>query len=389
MQTTTSNTERLLTTILILLGMFFSVVTFGGLVSAEMYADSAHGHVLDGVNRSGTGHDIGNCAHCHDTFDQDICVSDTYGLMLFASNDSPSSQTDNFCFQCHKGTGSAQEGGITNDTYSTTFGGGTSTFTTVHDAFNPTTGDTPSSHNLADLLNHAVGMEVGIASDTNACLVCHDQHGAQYNYPVTLSGMGGAMTAIRRPTEYSYMPTNLWGDHAGERMVDFSVKYQAPSRSDSGYEPDGSVNEPPDGWGSNLPDYVNFCRDCHKNAVQSSQHGPLTNIQWGPTSGDQHGRRHDDGGMGYTLPPFGNSGKNYVLTCTDCHETHGSQNEWLLRTCVNGKDGISIPASGKGKWWDFCTACHVLTNGTTMYHKPEPTSPNGCPDCHYHGHVHF
>jgi hypothetical protein len=93
--------------------------------------------------------------------------------------------------------------------------------------------------------------------------------------------------------------------------------------------------------------------------------------------------------MGYTVEPYGDGGNNYVLSCTDCHEPHGSENEWLLRTCVNGKDNISVPASGKGKWWDFCTACHVLTGGTDMYHKPEPTSPNGCPDCHYHGHVHF
>ncbi|MDY6990850.1 MAG: hypothetical protein SWQ30_22645 [Thermodesulfobacteriota bacterium] len=384
--------------ILMLAALLLGPLRCANTALAETYGDSAHGDATGGVNRStatcenwpGGQCVTGSCAHCHDTFDPGICGNDPNGLMLFASNENPGSQTDNFCFQCHEGAGCLQAGGITNHTYSTNFGGGAATFATIDDAFNPATGDSPSSHNLADLLNHGAGMGVGITSDTNACIVCHDQHGAQQNYPVTLSGLGGVLTAIRRPIDYPgpLAPTNPWGDESGERMVDFSAKYQAPFRADSGYEPDGATDEPLDGWGSNVPDYINFCRDCHKDSVQSSEHGTLTNIQWG-SGADQHGRRHDDGGMGYTLPPYGDSSENYVLSCTDCHESHGSENEWLLRTCVNGKDGITIPATGKGKWWDFCTACHVLTNGTTMYHKPEPTSPNGCPHCHYHGHVHF
>ena len=74
---------------------------------------------------------------------------------------------------------------------------------------------------------------------------------------------------------------------------------------------------------------------------------------------------------------------NYVLSCTDCHEPHGSTNEWLLRTCVNGKDNITMEWAGD--WWDFCTACHVLTTPTYTYHakKWEAYSPK-CPVCHEH-----
>ena len=172
--------------------------------------------------------------------------------------------------------------------------------------------------------------------------------------------------------------------------------YQAPYFGDKtdpdweiSYEPSGD-DSPSDG--SNLPNIITFCLDCHSHQIPTSgQPDDLVIIDWG-ASGDQHGLRHGDGGMGDTLPPYGDNSRNYVLSCMDCHEPHGSGNEWLLRTCVNGKDNISIPLTGKGKWYDFCTACHVfdpLNPGTNMYHKPEPTSPLGCPDCHEHGHVHF
>ena len=396
MEITKSKVGYLSATVLIVLGLLMWVLSCPDVAGAGPYAESAHGNATYGVNRStatcenwpGGVCSIGSCAHCHDTFDGSICGVNE--LMLFAPNDNPSSQTGNFCFQCHKGSGFVQDGGVTNHTYSKNFGGGAATFTTIYDAFNPATGSTPSSHNLADVLNHAVSREIGFTSDINACLVCHDQHLAQQNYPVTLSGLGGVKTAIRRPLDYASPPTNLWGDESGsnELMSDYTANYQAPYYvGGSNYEPANDTTAD----GSNLPNFKNFCTNqCHgTNAVYSTERTAcLTIIDWG-TTGDQHGKRHKDGGMGYTLPPYGDNGKNYVLSCTDCHEPHGSENEWLLRTCVNGKDNISVPFSGKGKWWDFCTACHVLTGGTNMYHKPEPTSPNGCPDCHYHGYVHF
>ena len=67
------------------------------------YADSAHGDSADGVNRSGASYDIGDCAHCHDTFDAAICgVNDSF---LFAPLDDP-----DFCMECHTDTGSVQVG---------------------------------------------------------------------------------------------------------------------------------------------------------------------------------------------------------------------------------------------------------------------------------------
>lgn len=368
------------------------VLGSAALATAQPYADSAHGNGAPlpgyGVNRSGTGYDTGSCAHCHDTLDDSICGVNE--LMLFAPNN-PTSQTDNFCFQCHKGSGSVQVGGVTNNTYSTNFGGGTATLATIYDAFNPTTGVTPSSHNLSDVLNHAVGRDIGFTTDTNACLVCHDQHLAQQNYPVTLSGLGGVKTAIRRPLDYANPPTNLWGDEDdtsgfNERLLDYTNKYQAPYYlGGTTYEPAGDSTTD----GSNLPNFFNFCMNqCHtqNNVYSTERTATLTQIDWS-TDGDVHGRNHDDQtAMGYTIAPYEDPDEdyNYVLSCTDCHEPHGSENEWLLRTCVNGKDDISV--NWAGDWWEFCTACHVLTNATNMYHRQrEESYYPGCPVCHYHG----
>ena len=350
--------------VLIAAGVLVTLTTCPRLGRADIYGDSAHGNSTYGVNRSGTGYDIGSCAHCHDVFDPNICGNNTYGLRLFASNDSPGSQTDNFCFQCHKGSGSAQVGGVTNDTYSKNFGGGTATFTTIYDAFNPATGVTPSSHNLADVLDHAVGLLVGITSDTNACLVCHDQHVAQQNYPVTLNGLGGIKTAIRRPRDYPSpgSPTNPWGDESGnnELMSEYTNKYQAP------YYVGGSNFEPANDStadGSNLPNMKGFCtNDCHgTSSVYSTERGRyLRRINWADGANrDEHGKANNytNTVVGTTKAPFSDQAGNYVLACTDCHEPHGSENEWLLRTTINGTDGLSV--TGDGEWSQVCGACHT------------------------------
>jgi hypothetical protein len=399
-----SKIKYLPTIIFIVAGVFVWVLSSSGAATADTYSDSAHGNDSSGVNRSNATCEnwpggecvTGSCAHCHDTFDPNFCGNDPNGLMLFAPNDNPTPtpQTDNFCFQCHKGSGSVQvrDGGFKNYTYSTNFGGGTPTFTNIYDAFNPTTGDTPSSHNLADVLNHAVGRNLGFTSDTNPCLVCHDHHAAQQNYPVTLSGFGGVKTAIRLPIDYNDPPANLWGDEdatsgRNERMSDYTGNYQAPYYKNVPHDPDKYEPANDDtGDGSNLPNFKKFCiSECHMrdDVYSTERQANLMPIDW-ETAGDQHGKSdYDDGeDYGYTVAPYDDEAKNYVLACTDCHEPHGSENEWLLRTCVNGKDNISVPAPDK--WWQFCTACHVLTLGTEVYHQENYPPGPPCRTCHYH-----
>jgi len=484
------------------------------IIIAANYGISAHGGTVDGVNRSGTGYAIGDCAHCHETYDEALCgVND---FMLFAPNN-PASQTDNFCFQCHKGTAtycyhtpgdgsctatwtphlnaageynvyarwvsspsaasdapytiyydagsvtvpvdqgtnggqwnllgtyqfaagssgyvvlgdnadgyvmadavrwelsnppgspdvvvdnpsavfvcdwpcvddpnaypgdSVQLGGITNNTYSTNFGGGTPTLTTIYDAFNPPSGATPSSHNLADVYNYVVTKDIGFESNTNACFACHDQHLAQQNYPVVPTVLGGVKTAVRRPNDILTSPTNLWGDEdatptINERMADATNKYRAPYFvGDFGYfEP---ANDDTDD-GSNLPNFKNFCLVCHgRTDVYSTERGrSLRKIDW---ADEEHGSLHNGGMTGASIAPYTNHMFNYILACTDCHEPHGSKNEWLLRTTINGQDNISVP--GSGEWSEVCGACHTWNTHAVGV---STCWGDGVWNCHRHG----
>jgi len=399
------------------------------------YGESAHGNLVAGVNRSTATCEnwpaeecvTGSCAHCHDTFDPYFCGNDPNGLMLFAPNN-PTSQTDNFCFQCHKGNGSLQAG-LTNEDYGSEFGGGVANFTNIQDAFaSGYNGGEPemggSSHNLLKTRNWARSYPQGdwITGSTNACLVCHPQHLAQQNhdpYPASPP----YKTAVRRtddPSSGRGRPGNLWGDElgsdAGPEIIDEWTQghYQAPFWKDSTstYEP---ANQASPSDGSNLPNFAWFCYTCHQvgisdeftdanippREIAGDDYG-LWEVNWIDynTSSDQHGAWSDAGtsGEGELLAPYTN-GYNHILSCTDCHEPHGSPHPFLLRTCVNGKDGITVSIeSGEEDWghlclYDFCTACHVVyTNNTspqaTFYHSWFSTEQAPNIDCTSNGGCH-
>jgi hypothetical protein len=116
MQTTKSNIPCFWIIFLILVPALVWALSCGSIATAG-YADSAHGDSSDGVKRSDCQDSqeppqacpIGSCAHCHDTFDPDICTGVTGGPnMLFAGLDSP-----DFCMECHTDSGSVQVGGMT------------------------------------------------------------------------------------------------------------------------------------------------------------------------------------------------------------------------------------------------------------------------------------
>jgi hypothetical protein len=336
--------------------------------------------------------------------------------MLFAPSN-PGSQTDNFCFQCHKGTGSVQVSfDRTNFNYSFRFGGDTfnhSVPNNIYDAFNPASG---SSHNLQDILDFVkTKWPETFGDESNPCNACHNPHLSQRDYP------------IARPTDRS----NVWGDEDGEKMFDFAAahegQYQAPYRygSTEAYEPDGSGATN----GSNLPDYVSFCSDCHNatNEIYSSTLGRyLRKVDWSRKDrrcydydndtayppGDMHGSitrcwpvqgmveatcgcvKDENGDClldenGDPIPASANWGglkdpyftadhENYILSCTDCHEPHGSGAVYLLRESINGIYVQVKTGPGPHPGWDneYCQACHDWN-----WHCGGWTS---CFTCHYH-----
>jgi cytochrome c553 len=224
-----------------------------------------------------------------------------------------------------------------------------------------------SSHNLGNVRTFiTTKWSDKFDSNSNPCTACHNPHmviGDPANRPSEGKSSGTrGYSPVSLPSLHSKVTSDwgLWGDVSAERM---DVKassyipsgyYQAPKNGSSSYEPDGSSP----GDGSNLTDFVTFCTDCHANTGINTSHSlfnpdpspgqypypegsmgrtTLNKIEW---ENEQHGGYqaftvlgcYSDQG-GYLLAnPYTNCGeKNYVLSCTDCHEPHGSPNNYLVR----------------------------------------------------------
>lgn len=380
----------------------------GRTLSAGPYLNSAHGNTSYGANRASTatlGYVRANCAHCHEQHNS-IAGSEPAPaggspspFVLFADNFSsvqlrPYNQADNFCFYCHINVGAVQtEGGITNKQYSNTFGGYTTdSATDIHGAFNLSS----SYHNLYDIQRFAKTKFAFFKDASNPCVACHNPHLAKRNkaHPADPT-----YTAISRPTDHE----NLWGDDSNERMNNY-ISYRPPYSFGSTvtYEPNNSALHN----GSLMPDYNAFCLDCHQYQVPTTQSvsknpdtpaGYLTAIDWS-ASGDMHGERarlFNVDGSDNTIPrtdPSKPPGSilgpynavpvqsNYVLSCMDCHEAHGTyfNSSYLLRREVNNDvvEG-SGPLGGQVVYQQrFCERCHTCNHCG---------GSNGCFPCHYHG----
>jgi cytochrome c553 len=178
--------------------------------------------------------------------------------------------------------------------------------------------------------------------------------------------------------------------------------YQPPYMygSTTTYEPDSS----PAHNGSLMPDYNALCLDCHSNAdVYSTPLGRyLKMIKWG-IDGDMHGGAPRYSGQYVTnatlKPPYdttaGGTSPNYVLSCLDCHEPHGSilapdyvpPSSYLLRKAING-ERVGGTTSGPAQYinleWNWsvlkiCQRCHNVSQHCG--------SDIGCLNCHYHNSI--
>jgi hypothetical protein len=365
------------------------------------YLNSAHGNTSYGVKRNATNfpsdYTRGLCAHCHEQHEsiggaepQPVDGHPSIYLLL-------SDFVDQFnvpCFDCHTETNQLQDPtGPMNQqyNYSNIAGGDTNTCPdNINRAFAFITSDCTlsranncgssvgSAHCLKDIaifLKNVWGFN-SAAANNDPCSGCHNPHRAQRD-PHTITGRivdGKLVSVVSRPTQHiDLMIWELWGDDSTERMnVYSSNNYWAPRRLSGGYEPDGSLVQE----GSNMVDFVSLCTDCHNstNLISSTRLGRyLYRIDWG-AGGDFHGGRAriDNGGdfsgpgeYGDLIEPYKSEGKlNYVLSCTDCHEPHGSPNEFLLRQTLNGDPVNTAHAptgiSG-GQWFYWCQACHSFS----------------------------
>ena len=364
---------------------------------AGAYLLSAHGSSTAGVDRSvmtSAGYGQGNCGHCHEMHaslagDEPAPAGGAASpYALFAESLDPATtpylEASNFCFYCHNSTGSAQQ--VTNQDYSTTFGGGTAGPQSIMAAFNQT-----SYHNLGDIKTFVNNSSAypWFSDDSNPCDGCHNPHLAKRNWVSIPSN-----SAISKPSDHF----NLWG--VSQLMSAYS--YEAPYSSGTNREPAGvGVAD-----GSNTSDYVGFCTDCHTstNTIWSTSLGRnLKVINWA-VDGEKHGGYPRDNNPTNFREPYdtaASSKSNFVFSCLDCHEPHGSTNITLIRRRVNGGD-LSGAISTFNVLGPLCNRCHTggmesihhLVSGAP-YPSPGPcvtchggqpaSNPVPCGNCHFHG----
>ena len=395
MQTKKLAIGYLLSIILTVVTAFVWLMSSGQVATASIYTDSAHGNDSYGVNRSES-YTIGACTHCHETFDFSICCQNQ--SMLFEPCD------ENLCFGCHKASDSCQAGDIDiNKSYSCNFGGNADEKTCDDDIVSAFShGTSGSSHWLGDIKSFAMGTdrhtatgsEWSLNDNLTPCDGCHNPHIARRNCN---SPYDSTKSAISRPSDRN----NLWGDIAVERMSVYT--YQAPywDNSSGTYEPANNATAD----GSNMPDYPTFCTDCHNtnNTINSTNpclprgNRLLVQINWS-IDGDKHGAKAADGGL-MLRDPYSSVLENKVLSCTDCHEPHGSKdNVLLIRTEVNdGNLDGNITTLPTADWGYLCSKCHkddsYVVGGSPykfrqVHHldsdAPYP-SPGGCASCHEAG----
>jgi hypothetical protein len=264
---------------------------------------------------------------------------------------------------------------------------------------------------LADDIEQAFGLprrhDLGTAFDvggntyTLQCTTCHNPHVVTGKYwdaesgrsPITRPDLTADPAANPRA-----MGPDLWGDETGEKMDDFAAqgsgsggwyysvarggvisfdqpaKYQPPKTGDgTAFEFAGDV----------LPDYATFCLDCHTDQMGNEQpvnwgggapHGlhAANTPQWNADQGligssgnpdpifSEPGVTRGRGYGHFMRWPYEsaerNAGINFVLSCTDCHEGHGSSLVSMLRTNPNNGTGNEI-------WNTQCNNCHYYYGG--------------------------
>jgi len=394
---------------------FFATPVMGG-----PYLESAHGDPTYGVIRTTLDAQYsqfatGNCAHCHETHaslqgEEPSPAGGPASHTLFAGEFNTSRtqnryvESDNFCFYCHSDSSGPM---VKNQDYSTTFGGGSSGEgpQSIIEAFNLV-----SYHNLYDIwsfLNSDPVYSVWFAKRGNPCSACHNSHLAKRNWDSAQSGFP-LLSAISKPGASN----SLWGEN---EVMSAYLGYESPYAAGENLEPaEVGIQD-----GTNTPDYIAFCITCHTedNIIASTTlNRDLKTINWGQTAiyPDKHGSLSRDGTDHFREPYSSAAGlkNNFVLSCLDCHESHGSKNIMMLRRRINGEDleGVvdspdtmsyickrchtddlsAAAGTGVADRWEYvhhlaadapyaqvsCLDCHSVADGS---------SPVACGNCHGHG----
>ena len=190
----------------------------------------------------------------------------------------------------------------------------------------------------------------------------------------------------------------LWGENE-TMFTAYPSGYEAPyaDTSSSTREPAGLGDEN----GANIPDYVGFCTSCHnpdRIILSTTLNRQLIKINWANIglNPNKHGALSRDGTDIFREPyaAVAASKSNFVLSCLDCHESHGSENIMLLRSRINGENLEGTVDSTDAMSY-VCKRCHQddlaagagtgEANRWEYIHHLTPDAPyaqGGCGICH-------
>jgi hypothetical protein len=266
------------------------------------------------------------------------------------------SNLHDMCFRCHT------DGKISNNSIS-----GDSLANDIQQAF-----AMGNKHDMGG------SFSIGGTNFTLQCTTCHNPHVATGKYWDASSDVTPITSPdFTDPTDNPRaMGTTVWGALASQKMNNYagSGTYQTPSADIFA--------------GDKLPDYVTFCQGCHASGKMPNPPTGRGGINWGevhglssanvPNGGSSvpnwfacgkaKGWDGDDAtgdcwpalprGRGeqiFSRDPYSQeeriAGANFVLSCTDCHEAHGSNVSSMLRSNPNGGSGTVI-------WNTMCNNCH-------------------------------
>jgi len=266
-----------------------------------------------------------------------------------------------------------------------------------------------SYHNLYDIYTFTNNKFAWFMDQSNPCSACHNPH---LSRPNSAAPQDPTFSAISKPSDHF----SLWGTTQTMGST-YNTNYEPPWCLGvlTFREPANSANAV-DGR-ANTPDYVALCTECHNTidtVFSTTLAANIKPIDWSGT-GDKHGLRVMDGGLDI-ISPY-NAGGGYVLSCSDCHEPHGSSNVMLVRTRVNGVNlegpitrFDSTVNDSNIEWSYLCKRCHTDDNaaiggandawehvhhlaadapytqmGCGSCHSGPGQQPLNCDRCHYHG----
>jgi len=256
-------------------------------------------------------------------------------------------EREGLCYSCHR---DHTAGGIENDAIS-----GPALASDIQQAFS-----LPFKHGLGTTFPQNGN------TYTLQCTSCHNVHIVTGKYTQAAQGMS--------PITRLSAITSLWGAAGGQKMSDYagSGTYQTPA---------GDLFA-----GNVLPDYASFCSDCHNSSTTIYSPSLGRNLAAFDWNSEKHGTRPATLSNSVLSAPYQLSllGE-YVASCTDCHEAHGSTNNYAIRTVVNNGP-VTVTQDGQalgGREWDsLCQRCHGTVSDVMAVHGTVWPDPNDCMSCH-------